>query len=188
MPFPQPFDGSREEAAVILTDPVNPIGKDMLASKTVTAYLTVKYFFCSALGYSTKVYFNACCKPGPLLNKEKVLSSLPFSLGPGHLAETMHTVLQFLVDLCTDPVAALERIPEGNGFTLTAGTGEVCKKIASPVKLSDYWRQLYHYASLLECCENFLSATKPSAPCLLCHPFGMYAPSCLVKIMGFLSF
>ena len=99
------------------------------------------------------------------------MSDLPFSMGPGHLAETMQAVLQLLLNLCSDPVAALERIPEGTGLTLTVGK-VVSKKIASPEKLSDYWQQLYNYASLLECCENFLSATKPSAPCLLCHPFG----------------
>lgn len=86
----------------------------------------------------------------------------------------MQSVLQLLLDMCTDPAAALERIPEGNGLTLTAGSNKgVSKKVWSPGKLSDYWCQLYSYASLLECCENFLSATKPSAPCLLCHPFGV---------------
>lgn len=154
VPSSQPFDGSQEEAQIILTDPAAPIGKDLLA----------------ALGYSTKVHFNACCKPGPLFNKKKIMSDLPFSMGPGHLAETMQAVLQLLLNLCSDPVAALERIPEGTGLTLTVGK-VVSKKIASPEKLSDYWQQLYNYASLLECCENFLSATKPSAPCLLCHPF-----------------
>lgn len=195
VPFPQPFDGSHEEAGVILTDPQNPIGKELLASKTADApYLilvitfptpasNILYFSLSSLdlGYSTKVHFNACCKPSPIFNKAKVLSSLPFSLGPGYLEETMQNVLQLLLDLCADPASALERIPEGNGVTFTVGTGGVCKKIASPAKLSDYWRQLYNCASVLECCENFLSATKPSAPCLLCHPFGMLGTHSLLQ-------
>ena len=44
--------------------------------------------------------------------------------------------------------------------------------IPTPTKLSEFWKQLYGYSQLLECCENFLSASPPSAPCLLCHPFG----------------
>lgn len=128
------------------------------------------------MGYSTKVYFNACCKPSPLFDTAKVLSSLPFSLGPGYLAETMQTVLQLLLDLCIDPAAALKLIPSGNGLDLVARNAEgiiKIQKFSSPGKLSEYWNKLYYYASLLQCCENFLSATKPSAPCLLCHPFGM---------------
>ena len=110
-----------------------------------------------------------------MFDKAKLLSSLPFSLGPGYLSETMQAVLQLLLDMCSDPVAAMQRIPEGNGLVLSARTAEgeyKCKRFSSPLKLSDYWTQLYTYASLLECCENFLSANKPSAPCLLCHPFG----------------
>ena len=132
--------------------------------------------FFLALGYSTKVYFNACCKPSPLFDQSKVLSSLPFAIGPGYLAETMQSVIQLLLDLCVDSAAALERIPVGNGLALIGRTPEgviKSQKFSSPGKLSDYWSRLYGYASLLECCENFLSATKPSAPCLLCHPFGM---------------
>ncbi len=133
-------------------------------------------YFTLALGYSTKVYFNACCKPSPLFDTSKVLSSLPFSIGPGHLSHTMQAVLQLLLDFCTNPAAALERIPTGNGLVLVARTTEgviKSQKFSSPGKLSDYWARLYNYASLLECCENFLSANKPSAPCLVCHPFGM---------------
>ena len=129
----------------------------------------------TALGYSTKVYFNACCKPSPLFDPQKVLTNLPLSIGPGHLAETMRLVLQFMLDLCFDPVAALERIPSGVGPVLVARTqdGEVASHgFAPPNKLSEYWDQLYSYATLLQCCENFLSAATPSAPCLLCHPFG----------------
>lgn len=86
----------------------------------------------------------------------------------------MRAVVQLLLDLCVDPAAALQRIPEGDGLILVAGpAGGVCKKMVSPGKLSDYWRQLYGYALMLQCCDNFLSAAKPSAPCLLCHPFGM---------------
>ena len=129
----------------------------------------------TALGYTTKVYFNACCTPSPLFDKQKVLTHLPISIGPGHLTETMRTVLQLLLDLCQDPIAALERIPGGPGPALIAHNAD--REIKSqgflpPTKLSDYWSQLYKYASLLQCCENFLSATIPSVPCLLCHPFG----------------
>ena len=129
----------------------------------------------TALGYSTKVYFNACCKPSPLFDSTKVLSALPLSIEPGYLADTMHKVLQLLLDLCKDPLSALERLPEGDGPLLTVKTsgGEfVSKKFPVPKKLSDYWTNIYKYASLLECCENFLSASTPSAPCLICHPFG----------------
>ena len=102
----------------------------------------------------------------------------------------MQTVIQLLLDLCIDPPAALERIPEGDGLPLTAGAaGTVCcKKMVSPGKLSDYWRQLYSYASILQCCDNFLSATKPSAPCLLCHPFGMEHASYLYAQRNMLLF
>jgi len=129
----------------------------------------------SALGYSTKVYFNACCKPSPLFDEQKLLSHLPISIGPGHLAETMRAVLQLLLDLCQDPLAALERLPNGSGPPVVAHTadgGITSHGFPPPTKLSDYWSQLYKYASLLQCCENFLSATLPSVPCLLCHPFG----------------
>lgn len=33
VPLPRPFDGDQEEAKVILSDPTNPVGKEMLASK-----------------------------------------------------------------------------------------------------------------------------------------------------------
>ena len=105
----------------------------------------------------------------------KIPSGLPYSLGPGYLAETLQSVVQLLLDLCSNPGAALERIPEGNGLLLSANTlagVSIAKKMCTPRKLSEYWSQLFGYASLLECCENFLSANKPSAPCLLCHPFG----------------
>lgn len=88
----------------------------------------------------------------------------------------MQAVLQLLLDLCTDPASALDRIPAGSGLLLIAtnAAGEIkSQSFPSPIKLSEYWSQLYSYAALLECCENFLSACKPSAPCLLCHPFGM---------------
>ena len=32
VPCPCPFDGSAEEAKIIISDPVNPVGKEMLAS------------------------------------------------------------------------------------------------------------------------------------------------------------
>ncbi len=101
------------------------------------------------LGYSTKVYFNACCKPSPLFDTSKLLSGLPYSLGPGYLAETLQAVVQLLLDLCSDPGAALEHLPEGNGLFVSAKTNEgmsVPKKICSPRKLSEYWSELYKYA------------------------------------------
>ena len=131
----------------------------------------------AALGYSTKVYFNACCKPSPLFDPQKVLASLPISLGPSHLQVTMQSVLQLLLDLCYDPVAALEKIPCGMGPVLVAHTkdGEMASHgFPPPAKLSEYWIQLYEYSGLLQCCDNFLSAVTPSAPCLLCHPFGRH--------------
>ena len=137
----------------------------------------------TVLGYSTKVHFNACCKPSPLFDSQKVLTSLPISIGPGYLVDTMRTVLQFLLDLCQDPVAALERIPTGPSPNLVARTldGETASHgFPPPAKLSEYWIKVYEYSSLLECCENFLSAVPPSAPCLICHPFGKWShcPQC----------
>ena len=129
----------------------------------------------TALGYSTKVYFNACCKPSPLFDPNKVHSTLPFCIEPGYLGDTMQKVLQLFLDLSNDPPSSLERLPNGDGPVLSVKMSDgqqVMKKIPPPRKLSDYWSQLYKYASLLECCENFLSASIPSAPCLLCHPFG----------------
>lgn len=166
-PSPVPFDANCEEAKVILTDPVNPLGKDLLA----------------ALGYSTKVYFNACCKPSPLFDFTKVCTMLPFSYGPGHIVETMQGVLQILVNLCHDPVAALQKLPKGNGPVIMAhsSTGEVSQGFPPPTKLSEYWLHLYQYATHLNCCENFLSATIPSAPCLLCHPFESFAHTLHIK-------
>lgn len=69
----------------------------------------------AALGYSTKVYFNACCKPSPLFDVELLLSSLPVSLGPGHLADSMRNVVQLLVDLCVNPEDALNKLPTAAG-------------------------------------------------------------------------
>ena len=79
-----------------------------------------------------------------------------------------------MVNLCHDPITALQKLPKGNGPAIVAhtSTGEVSQGFPPPTKLSEYWLHLYHYATLLNCCENFLSATIPSAPCLLCHPFG----------------
>ncbi|KAL5457546.1 hypothetical protein EMCRGX_G034816 [Ephydatia muelleri] len=166
-PSPVPFDANCEEAKVVLSDPVNPLGKDLLA----------------ALGYSTKVYFNACCKPSPLFDLTKVCTTLPFSYGPGHIVETMQAVLQIMVNLCHDPITALQKLPKGNGPAIVAhtSTGEVSQGFPPPTKLSEYWLHLYHYATLLNCCENFLSATIPSAPCLLCHPFESFAHTLEIK-------
>ena len=136
---------------------------------------THTHFPFSALGYSTKIYFNACCKPSPLFDVNKVASSLPFSFEAGYFAETTQKVLQLFVDLSKDPLTALQRFPEGDGPVITAKslTGEVfTRKCQVPKKLSDYWINMYKYAELFECCENFLSASIPSVPCLLCHPFG----------------
>lgn len=69
----------------------------------------------AALGYSTKVYFNACCKPSPLLDTSKLLSSLPLSLGPGHLSDSIKNVLQLLLDLCVNPEEGLNRLPTAPG-------------------------------------------------------------------------
>lgn len=134
--------------------------------------------YTSALGYSTKVYFNACCKPSPLFDFTKVCTTLPFSYGPGHIVETMQAVLQIMVNLCHDPIIALQKLPKGNGPPIVAhtSTGEVSQGFPPPTKMSEYWLHLYNYATLLNCCENFLSATIPSAPCLLCHPFGRLHP------------
>ena len=154
------------------------INKDILPPSLSCLCSCVFKLICithTALGYTTKVYFNACCKPSPLFDQQKIPTHLPLSIGPGHLTETMRTVLQLLLDLCQDPLAALERIPSGPGPALIAHNAD--REIKSqgfppPTKLSDYWSQLYKCASQLECCENFLSATTPSVPCLLCHPFG----------------
>lgn len=179
VPSPQPFDGCvPDEAKVIMSDPMDPVGKDLLASMYVIHYFNIMVNSpCPELGYSTKVYFNACCKPSPLFDASKILSLLPYYLGPGYLVETLQAVTQLLLDMCLDSGTALERFPEGDGFLLSAKSRQgitVRKKMISPQKLSEYWSQLYNYASLLECCENFLSANKPSAPCLLCHPFRKY--------------
>ena len=69
----------------------------------------------AALGYSTKVYFNACCKPSPLFDTSKLLSSLPLSLGPGHLSDSLKNVLQLLLDLCVNPEEALNKLPTAPG-------------------------------------------------------------------------
>ena len=87
----------------------------------------------------------------------------------------MQKVLQLLIDFCQDSISALDLIPAGEGETLIASSvdGEIkTKRFTPPVKLSDYWNSLYDLAAKLQCCENFLSASKPSAPCLMCHPFG----------------
>ena len=130
--------------------------------------------FIIALGYSTKVYFNACCKPSALFDKER-LGGVPYSIGPAHIGQTMREVLQLLVDLCVDPGHALSLVQKGPGPVLQAqsNTGDVMvTTFAPPTKLSEYWTQLYTYAKMFQCCENFLSATPPSCPCLICHPFG----------------
>ena len=115
-----------------------------------------------------------CCRPSPLFDPDKVISDLPFSLGPGNIAETTQSVLQLLVNLCKDPVAALAHVPSGNGPSIVAKSSETAMssiQLGVPKKLSSYWSMLFQCVSDLRCCENFLSATPPSAPCLLCHPY-----------------
>lgn len=129
----------------------------------------------TALGYSTKVYFNMCCKPSPLFDTDKVVTCLPFSLGPGFIGVTIQLVFQLLVNLCKDPAIGLERLPRGDGLKLIATSADgivTTSTFPVPDKLSTYWSMLYECASLFGCCENFLSASPPSAPCLICHPFG----------------
>ena len=87
----------------------------------------------------------------------------------------MREVLQLLLNRSSDPCQSLKLIPEGPGLILKAQdpSGEIITQpFTPPTKLSDYWGQLYAYAQIFECCENFLSPGPPSAPCLLCHPFG----------------
>lgn len=115
-----------------------------------------------------------CCKPSPLFEPDKIISNLPFSIGPGTISETAQSVLQLLVNLCKDPVAALALVPNGSGPCITATSSEgVVSSIqfSELKKLSSYWSTLLQFASDLGCCENFLSAMEPSAPCLLCHPY-----------------
>ena len=88
----------------------------------------------------------------------------------------MRQILQLLINMCTDPRLGLGLIQKGPGPMLEARTeaGDVIvTTFTPPSKLSDYWNQLYAYAKLFQCCENFLSPGPPSCPCLLCHPFGM---------------
>lgn len=132
------------------------------------------FYVIVALGYSTKVYFNACCKPSPLFNSE--YHYIPYSTGPDHIADTMRDVLQVMINLCSDPVQGLNLVPKGPGLVLQAqktGGETVTSTFTPPNKLSDYWAQIYAYAGVFQCCENFLSPGPPSCPCLLCHPFGM---------------
>ena len=186
----------------------------------------------TALGYSTKVYFNACCKPSPLFDSARLLSSLPISLGPAHLADSMKNVVQLLIDLCTNPEEALNRLPTATGVCvvcarvcvracvracmcawmclcvcvcvcvrvlesptplpiqegplLVARRGDTIlssHSIPAPGKLSEFWTQLYTHINTLQCCENFVSAHLPSAPCLLCHPFGTSTTYCTLVYM-----
>ena len=133
--------------------------------------------FLSVLGYTTKVYFNACCIPSPLFDEAMVLTCLPLSIGPGYIADTMQELVQLLLNLCRDPLDAVKLIPdEVSGVEVHVvspiGEGVVTKCFSPPTKLSGYWSDVYYYGSLFKCCENFLSATPPSSPCLLCHSFG----------------
>lgn len=173
-PPSKPFEYEGEDNQAILTDHCNPLGKELLSGNrgNVDCLLLCGVL---VLGYSTKVYFNACCHPSPLFDREKVVHCLPLSLGPSHIALSLRAILQLFVDLCEDKEQALTLIMEGKGptVTATARTGEtLTKSFAAPSKLSQYWLQVYDYSSIFKCCENFLSATTPSAPCLLCHSFG----------------
>ncbi len=177
-PSPKPFVFDNTEAQVILSDPLNPLGKELLACKLTPLSSRLSVNPCTlftALGYSTKVYFNMCCLPSPLFDPAKVISDLPFSIGPGGIAKTTQSVLQLLVSLCTDQVSALSHIPSGGGPSVVAwpvkGAQQSSVRLGVPIKLSAYWSMLFQFAADLECCENFLSASPPSAPCLLCHPY-----------------
>lgn len=124
-----------------------------------------------------------CCVPSPLFDSTKVVTDLPFFIGPGGIAETTQSVVQLLVNLCRDPVSALAHIPSGSGPSVVAesaesGMSSVQLHVGVPVKLSAYWSMLFQFAADLECCENFLSASPPSAPCLLCHPYREYTRVC----------
>ena len=174
VPPSKPFEYDGKDGQVIITDPCNPLGKELLSGNHGNCNCNLRQYTL-ALGYSTKVYFNACCSPSPLFDKDKVLHNLPLSLGPSHIAPSLRAVLQLLVDLCIDSEYGLSLIPEGTGPTISAKTKTgktMTKSISAPSKLSQYWMQIYDYSTIFKCCENFLSATIPSAPCLLCHSFG----------------
>lgn len=176
---------------MILSDPINPIGKEVLAG---TNYISNVSVYCLlALGYTTKVYFNACCIPSPLFNKTLVHQLLPLSIGPGYIGDTLQTLVQLLIDFCNEPYNAIKMIAteSNNGPQLKAITpsGEtIYRNITSPTKLSSYWSDVYYYSQLFKCCDNFLSAIPPSAPCLLCHSFGMLSvtSNCNLLILPYL--
>lgn len=148
-----------KEENPISVDPANPIAKTLLAD----------------LGYSTQVFFNACCKPPELLDRQKVACNLPFTLQPSTLAESTRQFFLVLISVSNDPKAIFDAIPEGSGPVISVQTlsGQtVQKSILAPVTLSQYWSLLMDFTvEKLTCCENFISASPPSTPCLVCHPF-----------------
>ena len=127
------------------------------------------------LGYSTQLYLNACCRPPSCLSPEKIATSMPFCLPPATLSEATQQFFQTMLDLSREPLEVLSRVPEGQGLAVTAHgpNGERAHRLTvSPRTLSQYWSSVMDFAtSVLQCCENFISAAPPSVPCLICHPF-----------------
>ena len=178
VPSPRPFQRNEEESKVILSDTADPIGKEVLAGNTHNIpYSPIILYPHTVLGYTTKVYFNACCNPSPLFDDTMVLRCLPLSIGPGYIGDTIQELVQLLLKLCKDPLDAIKLLPdEASGVQVHAVSpitgGVATRHFIPPTKLSSYWTDVYYYGNLFKCCENFLSATPPSSPCLLCHSFG----------------
>ena len=139
-----------------------------------TAYL---YFsLLTELGYSTQVYFNACCKPPRSLDFSKVTNLLPYTIEASTLDESTLKFFQVILSISADPHAVFECIPKGLGPSLSLASESSSKlhqrQIYTPVTLSQFWSLIVGFAvEQLLCCENFVSATPPSSPCLVCHPF-----------------
>ena len=51
-PSPKPFEADYEESKIILTDPINPLGKDVLAGVTRILVMT-HYCYCYCLFFSS---------------------------------------------------------------------------------------------------------------------------------------
>ncbi len=177
-----PLRSLEETLEVSLTqrNSTDQTGKGYMMSRQLIVNFHVCVFFVfygTDRDYRTRVYFNACCKPSPLLDPSKVLSKLPFSLGPRYRMDvTLQAVLKQLLDLCSDPVTALDCLPStGSGMLLvtTTATGKLKSKgFCCPSSSSEFWSLLLKYVEALGCCKNFVSSRKPLVPCLLCHPLG----------------